>query len=130
MAKKSAPQVLAWHICDALHIDPSSGKLYILGTFSSIQTRQFPSEHPYMVWLLVLGGLAAGKHKLAIDWVIPGEEPRTVLSGEIEAPANGGPLTIPNQINRLPLTKAGMHQIRVTVDGEELLLTGLDVRNA
>jgi hypothetical protein len=42
----SKPQLLAWLLCDAVHIDPGTGKHTILGVFSNIMAKRFPVVHP------------------------------------------------------------------------------------
>lgn len=39
------PFVLSMIICDAVHIDPGTGKAFILGCFSSIGATSFPATH-------------------------------------------------------------------------------------
>ncbi|MDF3058414.1 MAG: hypothetical protein K0R17_2629 [Rariglobus sp.] len=43
---QSTPQVLAWLTCDGVHVDPGTGKHTILGVFSNIRGRSFPSSIP------------------------------------------------------------------------------------
>lgn len=40
-----APVVLAMLLCDAIHQDPATRKCTLLGTFSTINVRQFPATH-------------------------------------------------------------------------------------
>src|ERR1035438_878520 len=63
----SKPQLLAWLLCDAVHIDPGSGKHTILGVFSNIMAKRFPVVHPHMVWFLTLTDVAAGPHVMRIS---------------------------------------------------------------
>jgi len=43
-----APFALSMMICDAVHIDPGTGKAFILGCFGSIGAERFPAMHPHM----------------------------------------------------------------------------------
>ena len=35
-------------LCDGLHVDPGTGKYFLLGTFSAIQAASFPTVHPQL----------------------------------------------------------------------------------
>jgi len=54
MAPHLEPYVLAMLICDAIWKDPSTGKSFLLGTFSSIAATVFPVVHPVMGIYIVL----------------------------------------------------------------------------
>ncbi len=43
-----APFALSMIICDAVHLDPGTGKAFILGCFASIGATDFPALHPEM----------------------------------------------------------------------------------
>ncbi|MBL7134297.1 MAG: hypothetical protein ISS78_09385 [Phycisphaerae bacterium] len=43
-----APYPLAMVVCDAIWRDPSTGKLTLLGTFSAIRVKKFPTKHNLM----------------------------------------------------------------------------------
>src|SRR3954447_5978425 len=43
-----APFALSMIICDAVHVDPGTGKAFILGCFGSIGAEEFPARHPRM----------------------------------------------------------------------------------
>jgi hypothetical protein len=43
-----APFALSMIICDAVHLDPSTEKAFILGCFASIRAMDFPALHPEM----------------------------------------------------------------------------------
>jgi hypothetical protein len=42
---RPAPMVLAMILCDAIYQDPATKKCTLLGTFSTINARQFPAVH-------------------------------------------------------------------------------------
>ncbi len=42
---RPAPMVLAMILCDAIYQDPATKKCTLLGTFSTINARQFPAMH-------------------------------------------------------------------------------------
>ena len=113
--------------CDAVHIDPSSGKHTILGVFSNIRARQFPVVHPMMVWFLTLSDLAKGTHKLRISM---GKDP-TALAKVIEREFQAeSPLQRINLINELRNTRfetPGEYEILIEVDEEPILATSMHV---
>jgi hypothetical protein len=43
-----APFALSMIICDAVHLDPATGKAFILGCFGAIAAAAFPAIHPEM----------------------------------------------------------------------------------
>ena len=79
------PQLLNWLMCDGIHIDPASGKHYILGTFSNIRVRQFPAKHPRMFWFLTLSDVTVGKHKLTLSMGLAMDEPKKLIEREFES---------------------------------------------
>ena len=92
MAPHQEPYVLAMLICDAIWKDPSTGKSFLLGTFSSIAAMEFPVVHPVMgVYIVLTDGRGKIPLKLQLvsadeDDIIAGvetdvlfEDPRAVL---------------------------------------------------
>lgn len=49
-----APFCLALILCDAIQVDQSTGKATILGTFSSLAAKSYPSVHPQLSIFLEL----------------------------------------------------------------------------
>lgn len=78
-----APYPLAMVVCDAIHADPGTGKMTILGTFSAIFAPSFPAVHPQIsVYLSVTDG--RGTVPLNLRLVDANEEREPVFS--VEAP--------------------------------------------
>jgi hypothetical protein len=124
---QSKPQLLAWLTCDAVHIDPASGKHTILGVFSNIRARQFPVTHPYMVWFMVLTDVAPGPHRLRISLGLDPTRMAPLIERDFES---GGPLQRINLINgltNLSFAAPGDYSILVEIDDEPLLATNLNV---
>jgi hypothetical protein len=121
----SKPQLLCWLTCDAVHIDPASGKHTILGVFSNIRAQRFPVTHPYMVWFLTITDCSAGERRLKISI---GLDP-TRLQPFIDRTFNSqGPLmriNLINEIRNLPFPQPGEYAILVEIDDEPLLATSL-----
>jgi len=127
MKVNSKPQLLAWLLCDGVHVDPSSGKHTILGVFSNIMAKRFPVVHPHMVWFMTLTDVAAGSHSMRISL---GLDP-TDLKSLIERPFESqGPLVrinLINEIRNLSFPQGGEYSILIEIDDEPLLATSITV---
>lgn len=124
---QSKPQLLAWLTCDAVHIDPSSGKHTILGIFSNIQARQFPVIHPHMVWFLTLTDCAPGPHHLRISMGLGAMRLAPFMERDFESPSPLHRISLINEIRNLPFPEPGEYSLLVEVDDEPLLATSLTV---
>ena len=123
----SKPQLLAWMTCDAVHIDPSSGKHTILGVFSNIRARQFPVVHPLMVWFLTLTDLAQGDHQLRISM---GKDPTSltkVIEREFKAESPLQRINLINELRNTRFESPGEYEILIEVDEEPILATSMHV---
>lgn len=121
----SKPQLLAWMTCDAVHIDPSSGKHTILGVFSNIRARQFPVVHPMMVWFLTLTDVGQGAHQLRISM---GTSPTTlvkVIERDFQAENPLQRINLINEIRNCRFEAAGEYELLIEVDDEPLLATSM-----
>ena len=54
MPEKPTPYILAMILCDHIHVDPATGKHYLLGLFSTIGAKDFPVKHSGMALHLEL----------------------------------------------------------------------------
>ncbi|MBM3842218.1 MAG: hypothetical protein FJ397_02955 [Verrucomicrobia bacterium] len=124
---QSKPQLLAWLTCDAVHIDPGSGKHTILGIFSNIQARQFPVTHPYMVWFLTLTDCAPGPHHLRISMGLEATRLDPLLERDFESQSPLHRINLINEIRHLSFPDPGEYSLLVEVDDEPLLATSLTV---
>ena len=78
-----APFPLAIVIADAVHIDPSNGKAFIMGTFSTIQASAFPGAHQSIgVFISLTGG--RGNVPIKATLVRTGEDEETIAQAEAE----------------------------------------------
>lgn len=123
----SKPQILAWLTCDAVHVDPATGKHTILGIFSNIRGRQFPLTHPFMVWFLTLSDVPSGEHTIRLSM---GLDP-TNMQQLIERPFQSkGPIqriNLINEVRNLTFKEAGDYGIIIEIDDEPLLATSISV---
>ena len=124
---QSKPQLLAWLTCDAVHIDPGSGKHTILGIFSNIQARQFPVTHPFMIWFLTISDVSTGQHSLKISMALEGTSPQQLLERPFESQSPIHRINLINEIRNLPFPGPGDYELLVEIDDELLLATSLTV---
>ena len=113
--------------CDAVHIDPSSGKHTILGVFSNIRARQFPVVHPMMVWFLTLTDLAQGMHRLRISMGTGPTSLTKVIDREFNAESPLQRINLINELRNCRFEAAGEYEILIEVDDEPILATSLHV---
>jgi hypothetical protein len=126
---KSKAQLLAWMMCDGVHIDPSSGKHTILGVFSNIRAHQFPVTHPFMVWFLSVTDCAPGTHRVKISIGLDPTDLKALIERNFES---SGPLQLINMINEirnLSFSGPGEYSLLIEVDDEPLLGTHITVSN-
>ncbi|GMV97727.1 MAG: hypothetical protein AMXMBFR83_20820 [Phycisphaerae bacterium] len=76
-----APMVLAMVLCDAIYQDPATKKCTLLGTFSTINARQFPMVHSQLAVHLALTD-GHGKTRIRLTLVGAEEGAPTLFSGE------------------------------------------------
>lgn len=60
------PYCLAMVLCDGFHRDPATGKHTLLGTFSTLCARSFPTQLKFCVYFAVTDGLGPTKLRLRL----------------------------------------------------------------
>lgn len=123
----SKPQLLAWLTCDAVHIDPGTGKHTILGVFSNINARQFPVTHPFMVWFLTLTDCAPGPHKMRLSMGLDPTRMQVLIDRPFESHSPLHRINLINEIRNLSFPAPGDYSILIEVDEEPLLATNMTV---
>jgi hypothetical protein len=123
----SKPQLLAWLLCDGVHIDPGSGKHTILGVFSNIMAKRFPVVHPHMVWFMTLTDVAAGSHRMKISMGIDPTDPKPLIERPFESQGPLARINLITEIRNLSFQTAGEYSILIEIDDEPLLATSLTV---
>jgi len=121
------PQLLTWLICDGVHIDPATGKNYILGVFSHLRSRLFPFRHPRMIFFLTIAGLREGKHKLEITVGLPMEDQKPIMQREFESQNPLQRICLINEIQGMMFEKPGQYAISIDIDDDNLLVTTLPI---
>ena len=127
MSVNSKPQLLAWLLCDAVHIDPSSGKHTILGVFSNIMAKRFPVVHPHMVWFMTLTDVAAGPHVMKISMGLDPTDPKPLIERPFDSQGPLARINLINEIRNLSFQQPGEYSILIEIDEEPLLATSLTV---
>lgn len=125
----SRPQLISWVICDNVHIDPATGKHYLLGCFSNIRARQFPATHPRMIWFLTLTDLKPGQHQLKLSLGRDMQNMKSVVERTVESKNPLHKLNLINEVRNVAFEEAGEYLIMVEVDDDPILVTSLGVSN-
>ena len=125
----SKPQLLVWLTCDAVHIDPASGKHTILGVFSNIKARGFPVTHPFMVWFITLTDVSPGQHQIRLSMSLDPTKPLELIKRPFESQSPLHRINLINEIRNLTFPQPGEYSILIEVDDEPLLATSLTVSN-
>jgi len=117
--------------CDAVHVDPATGKHTILGIFSSLRGKDFPIVHPKMVWFLSLSELTKGEHHLKMSIAdLTGElDTRVIIDRHFDAPDPLVKVNLVNDIHRLKFVEAKNYSIVVEVDGEIVFVDSFPVKD-
>ena len=123
----SKPQLLAWLLCDGVHIVPGSGKPTILGVFSNIMAKRFPVVHPHMVWFMTLTDVAAGSHRMKISMGMDPTDPKPLIERPFDSQGPLARINLITEIRNLSFQTAGEYSILIEIDDEPLLATSLVV---
>ena len=123
----SKPQLLCWLTCDAVHLDPGSGKHTILGVFSNIKGQRFPVIHPFMVWFLTLTDCAAGSHRMRLSLGLDPTAMQPLIERTFESQSPLHRINLINEIRNLAFARPGEYAILIEIDDEPLLATNLTV---
>ncbi|MBA4071069.1 MAG: hypothetical protein C0497_04415 [Gemmatimonas sp.] len=109
------------------------GKLNVLGVFDALHVASLPAVHPRATLVVRLKASPddAGTHALSLTWVAPGGDEVWSSSGEVEVhspPPGAIEVDIPViAAIDLPIAEAGVHVMRVELDGEVEAEVGLHV---
>lgn len=109
------------------------GKLNVLGVFDALHVASLPAVHPRATLVVRLKASPddAGTHALSFTWVAPGGDEVWSSSGEVEVhspPPGAAEVDIPViAAIDLPIAEAGVHLMRVELDGEVEAEVGLHV---
>lgn len=126
--RRTTPQPLAWVICDAIHLEMSSAKPYLLGVFSTIECPAFPAIHPNFACYLSLTECSIGPHRFEIFFGLNPLSLRPLLSRWFQSAGHDDLVHIFEQIPNLRLDGPGNYCMQIKVDDDVILCTNLLVR--
>ena len=119
------PQALALVLCDAVWKDPGSGKHFLLGTFSNVNSRKYPARHGHMA---VYGVLTDGQGKIPLRLTVVGlrtdaPEEEVLAQAEIEVEFTDQRATVEAVfvLQGLLLPRPGEYRIRLEAAGSCIL---------
>ncbi len=121
------PQILSWQICDAVHIDPATGKHYLLGCFSNIRVREFPAFHARMVWFLTLTDVKEGRHRLRILFGLDVSQVTVLVDREFESESPLHKINMIHEMHNVALPQPGAYAVVIEVDDTPIMVTNLGV---
>ncbi len=124
------PQILAWITCDAVYVDPATGKHTLLGIFTNLKAKAFPVSHPRMVWFLSFSDLTTGKHQLKISIGLPMEDTRAIIEKEFKSESPAQRINLINDIQGLTFEKPGQYGIVIEIDEHVVLASTFPVTKA
>ena len=124
------PQILAWITCDAVYVDPATGKHTLLGIFTNLKAKAFPVSHPRMVWFLSFSDLTTGKHQLKISIGLPMEDSRSIIEKEFKSESPAQRINLINDIQGLTFEKPGQYGIVIEIDEHVVLASTFPVTKA
>lgn len=116
------PYPLAMVICDAIWLDPFTGKRTIIGTFSAIGATEFPMVHPIMS---VYAALTDGRGKVQMRLVLVDaneeREPIFSMDSDVEIPDPRAVLEWNATANNLVFPAPGEYRMQLFADGTLLV---------
>lgn len=115
------PIILAMIICDYYYRDSATGKSIIAGTFSTINSPQFPSKHGNCAVYIALTDVAqTGKLQLVFRKE-GGPFKMELPPWDVASPSDRRTvIEIGGNINGLPLPEEGFYEFTVLWDGHEI----------
>lgn len=116
------PYLLAFIVCDAIYIDPSTGKRSLLGIISAFQANDFPAIVPQMV---IYASFSDGRGKIPIKLKLTtvDEESEPLFQGDIEVECND-PRTVYDMVlavQNIKFPAAGEYRLHFYACGEFLM---------
>jgi hypothetical protein len=117
---------LSMIICDAVHLDPGTGKAFILGCFGSIAATAFPATHPEMaVFAEVTDCRGLTPFMVRIVDVDERSEPIAEARAEIDVPDPLAVAILVLRLNGLVFPGPGEYRIQLFSGNTHLMERGL-----
>jgi hypothetical protein len=120
--KLPPPYPLAMVVCDAIWLDPATGKRFLLGCFSALRATQFPILHRSMAVHVALTN-GHGRMGIRIRLIDDEEsrEPLWLAEGEVEFPDPRGSVEIDFMLPPVEFPAAGVYRFQFFAAGEFLM---------
>jgi hypothetical protein len=117
-----APAALAMIICDAIHVDPGTGKRTLLGLFSAVMSTEFPALVPAIAVHVALTE-CRGKFSVLLQVVDANEEREPVgkLEGDVEFDDPLGILELDFRLGNLEFPEPGEYRFQLYVSDEPII---------
>lgn len=123
------PVALAMIICDAIYIDPSTGKPTLLGLFSEIGAKEFPAVHPLLAVHICMTD-AHGKVPIKLRLVDADEEtdPLFQVENEVDFPDRRAIISMNAIMQGIAFPSPGEYRLQLFGFGEFIMERRLVVR--
>jgi hypothetical protein len=131
MAEELPPPIaLAMIICDAIWIDPSTGKPTLLGMFSSIAAKTFPATHPLLATHVCLTD-GEGVIPIKIRLIDADEEndPLFELEAELEFPDRRAIIDMNAHMKDIAFPAPGEYRLQLFARNQFVIERRLVVKN-
>jgi hypothetical protein len=117
-----APYALALVVCDAIYLDPATGKRTLLGCFSTIGAPEFPATHPMLaVYAAVTDAHGTVPLTLRLVDADEGREPVFEVTNEISCPDPRTVVEINFAVGNLRFPAPGEYRLQLLSGGMPLL---------
>lgn len=120
-SKPQPPYVLALIICDAVYIDPATGKKTILGVFTAVRASSFPVIFPLIT---VYAALTDGRGKIPITFRLTTVDDDTVVVETVGEISSDDPRAVCELIinfGNVPFPSPGEYRLQLIACGEFLM---------
>lgn len=123
------PIALAMIICDAIWVDPSTGKQTLLGVFSEIGAKEFPAVHPLMAVHICMTD-AEGQVPLKLQLIDADEtrEPLFMVENELEFPDRRVNMVMTAHMQGIAFPEPGEYRLQLFGRGEFMMERRLVVK--
>lgn len=116
------PVALAMVICDAIWVDPSTGKQTLLGVFTEIGAKEFPALHPLMaVHVCMTDAEGPVQVKLQLIDVDETREPLFMVENELEFPDRRATIVMTAHMRGIAFPEPGEYRLQLLGRGEFMI---------
>jgi len=125
------PTVLALVVCDSVHIDPITGKYVLLGTFTEIESPDFPFVFPKMAIYVALTD-GRGRLSVTIRLVDVDEEREPLWSDTQEVDSDDPRKVTELAIEALdtPFEESGIYRLQLLISDVTIMERSIELRRS